>query len=219
LDDITGPVQEKIDDSIGSFAEYLGLHDFYSIYVLNLCEGQYASNQVHPGASIGSNSRNITSCGDQTFTFNFDLGKTLGLKPYGNEDNLVDMPKSSWPTEVNGGMRALETIPRIMSVVYCISLALTTVALALAICGIFFSGRCSACVNIMSSSIATLATGVASVLATILGRNTAELINAEGMQINISAQTGTKFLHLTWAATVCVLASSLIWCLECIRGR
>jgi hypothetical protein len=219
LDGITGSVQEEINDSISSFAKNLGLHDFYSIYVLNLCEGQYTPNQVNPGESSGSSFRNITSCSDRTFTFKFDLRKTLGLQPYGNENHLADMPKSSWPTEVNGGMRVVETIPRIMSVVYCISLTITAIALALAVFGIFFSGRCSACVNIMSSSIATLAAGVASILATLLGKNTAELINVEGTQINISAQTGTKFLRLTWAATVCMLTASLLWCLACIRGR
>ena len=208
-----------IDGSIDSFARYLGSHDFYSVYVLNLCEGQYSSGDVRPVLMSNSDRRNITSCGDKTFTFNFDLRKTLGLQADGSEDHSIDTPKSSWPPEVESGMRALETIPRIMSVVYCISLALTTVALALAAFGIFFSGRCSACVNIMFSSTATLAAGVASILATLLGKNTAEIINVEGTQINISAQTGTKFLRLTWAATACMLAASLLWCLACIRGR
>lgn len=219
LNEITGSVQGGIDGSIGSFARFLGLHDFYSIYVLNLCQGQYSSDQVRPILSSSNDPGNITNCGDKTFTFNFDLRKTLGLQPDNDQDRVVDMPRLSWPSEVNGGMRAIETIPRIMSVVYCISLTMTAIALALAIFGIFFSCRCSACVNIMSSSIATLAAGVASILATLLGKNTAELINAEGTQINISAQTGTKFLRLTWAATVCMLAASLLWCLACIRGR
>lgn len=212
-------MQGEIDGSIGSFATYLGLHDFYSIYVLNLCEGQYSSDEVRPGSSSSSDRRNITSCGDQTFAFKFDLRKTLGLQLDDGEDHMADMPKSSWPPEVNSGMRAFETIPRIMSVVYCISLALTTVALAFAVLGIFFSGRCSACVNIMSSSTATLTAGVASILATLLGKNAAELINAEGPLINVNAQTGTKFLRLTWAATACMLAASLLWCVACIRGR
>lgn len=204
---------------MSSFARYLGLHDFYSIHVLNLCEGQYNSSRMHPNVSSSSGPKNITSCGNSTFTFNFDLREALGSQPDDNEDLLVDTPKSSWPPEVNSGMRTLETIPRIMSVIYCISLALTTVALALAVFGIFLSGRCSACVNIMASSIATLAAGVASILATLLGKNTAGLINAEATQINITAQTGTKFLRLTWAATACMLAASLMWCLACIRGR
>lgn len=219
LNEITDSVQGGINGSIDSFARYLSSHDFYSIYVLNLCEGQYSSDEVRPVLMSDSNRRNITSCGDKTFTFNFDLRKTLGLQADGSEDHSIDTPKSSWPPEVESGMRAFETIPRVMSIVYCISLALTTVALALAVFGIFLSGRCSACVNIMSSSIATLAAGVASILATLLGKNTAGLINAEATQINISAQTGTKFLRLTWAATACMLAASLLWCLACIRGR
>jgi hypothetical protein len=71
----------------------------------------------------------------------------------------------------------------------------------------------------MFSSTATLASGVASILATLLGKNTAGLINVEATQINISAQNGMKFLRLTWAATACMLAASLLWCLACIRGR
>lgn len=219
MNGITGSAQEEIDDSINSLARYLGLHDFYSVYILNLCEGQYTPSQVHTVTSSSSYSKNITDCSNSTFTFNFDLRKTLGLEPDNNGDHLVDVPKSSWPDEVNGGMRALEAVPRIMSVVYCISLVFITIALALAVLGILFSGRLSACVNILSSFAAALAAGVASILATIIGKNTAELINEEGTQINISAQKGTKFLHLTWAVTVCMLIASCIWCLDCIYGR
>lgn len=189
------------------------------MYILNFCEGQYISNHVHTDASSSNNSKNITSCSNSTFAFNFDLRKTLGLELGNNGDHLVDMPKSSWPAGVNGGMRALETVPRIMSVVYCFSLVLITVALALAVFSIFFSGRLSACVNIMSSFTAALTAGVASILATVIGKNTAELINEEGTQINISAQKGTRFLHLTWAATMCMLTASCIWSLDCIFGR
>jgi hypothetical protein len=219
LNDITGSAQEEIDDSINSFARYLGSHDFYSVYVLNLCEGHYTPDNAHTIASSSSNFKNITGCGNNTFTFSFDLRKTLGLDLDNNEDHLVDVPRSSWPAEVDGGMRALETVPRIMSVVCCISLVFITIALALAALGIFFSGRLSACVNILSSFTAALAAGVASILATIVGKNTAELINEKGTKINISAQKGTKFLHLTWAVTICMLIASCIWCLDCIYGR
>jgi hypothetical protein len=219
LNEITGPAQEEVDDSIGSLARYLGSHDFYSVYVLNLCEGQHTSDQAHTDALSSSSFKNITGCSNGTITFNFDLRKSLGLGPDDNKNNSADVPKSSWPAEVNGGMRALEAIPRIMSVVYCISLGFITVASGLALVGIFFSGRLSAFINIVASLAAALATGVASILATVIGKNTAELINEEGVGINISAQKGTKFLHLTWAATVCMMTASCIWCLNCICGR
>lgn len=219
MNDITDSAQEEISDSINSLTRYLGLHDFYSVYVLNLCEGQYAPTDTHTVAPSSSNSKNITGCGNSTFTFGFDLRKTLGLEPGSKGDYLTDVPKSSWPAEVSGGMRALETVPRIMSVVYCICLVFISIALALAILGIFFSGRLSACVNVMSSFTATLAAGVASVLATVIGKNTAELINKEGTHLDLSSQKGTKFLHLTWATTLCMLIASCIWGLDCIYGR
>jgi hypothetical protein len=219
LNEITGPAQDDIDDSIGSLAKNLGLHDFYSVYVLNFCEGKYTPDQVHTNALSSSNFKNITGCSNGTFTFNFDLRKTLGLGPDNDRDHSAGVPKSSWPAEVDGGMRALETVPRIMSVVYCISLTFITIALTLAVLGILFSGRLSACINIVASFAAALAITVASILATVIGKNTAELINEERAGINIGAQKGTKFLHLTWAATVCMLIASCIWCLNCICGR
>ena len=125
----------------------------------------------------------------------------------------------SWPTEVNGGMSALELVPRILSVVYCVTIILVTIALAFAVLAVLFSGRFSACFNMISSLTAAIAAGVASILATAIGKNAAGLINEEGARINISAQEGKKFLNLTWAATICMLAASLTWFIGCIYGR
>lgn len=123
----------------------------------------------------------------------------------------VDMARISWPAEVGNGTRALEVVSRVMSAIYCISLASVTIALILAIFSIFLCGRLSACANILSSLTATLAVGVASILATVIGDQAADLINEKGPQIGISAQKGTKFLNLTWFATVCMLFASFIW--------
>lgn len=121
LDEITGSVQEEIDDSVTSLAGYTGLRDLNSIYILNFSERQYISNHVHTDTSFNKNSRDITSCSNSNFAPDLDLRNTLGLRLVNNRDHLVEMSMSSWPAGANSGMPALETVPRTIFVVYCIS--------------------------------------------------------------------------------------------------
>lgn len=217
---VAGSAQEVINNSITSFTGYLGSHDFYLVHVLNICRGYYAPTDTnHSGSSTESISKSHTVCSRPTFTFNFNLRRTLEEELGAKGNHLMHGTTQSWPTEVNGGMSALELVPRILSVVYCVTIVLVTIALAFAVLAVLFSGRFSACFNMISSLTAAIAAGVASILATAIGKNAAGLINEEGARINISAQEGKKFLNLTWAATTCMLAASLTWLIGCIYGR
>lgn len=198
----------------------MGLHDFYSIHVLNICEGYYRSTNASSRVGSGDTEpKNVTGCSKDTFTSGLDLRETMGRELGNVPDRNIDSAKLRWPTGVDAGMRALNAVSRVMSVVYCVGLASIGVALLLSTLSIFFSGRLSACVNILVSSVAVLAVSIASILATAIGDKAAVLINEGGKQIGISAQKSTKFLSLTWIAPACMLAASFVWCLDCICGR
>lgn len=187
---------------------------------MNFCEGFYTPTDM-PNATVskGDISKNVTGCSNRTAMYNFDPREMLQRELNESGHSNIDLTDLGWPDAVDDDIRALEVASNVMFVLYCIGIAFAALAFIAALVSVFLSGRLSAFINVMIDLIAFLAVGIASAIATAIAVKAADIINDKGERIGISAQKGSKFMALTWVATACLLAASLVWCFDCIAGR
>jgi hypothetical protein len=140
--DIESDIQGEINNLTADVARAINIHDFYSAYILDFCEGYYSPNAtVEPGHSKPR--KNVTSCSNKTALFHFDPTKIIQneLKP---GVNLSDI---KWPDQIENSIKVLEGAGKAMFVLYCMGIAFTGIALIGAIAGLIMSGRMSALLN------------------------------------------------------------------------
>ena len=146
---IESSIKSDLNKVIGDIAKELNLHDFYSAHVLDYCEGYYTPGPV--ANLTESPSKNVTHCSNQTALFHFDPALIIQneLKP---GVNLTDL---KWPKAIQNTIRAIELASKVMFVLYCIGIGAVGLALVGAIISLFASGRLSAIVNVMLSTVST----------------------------------------------------------------
>lgn len=221
MDLVPDSLEDDVDDAINSIAKELGLHDFYSVHIMDYCEGYYRPGPL-PNATLSKSDirKNVTSCSNHTAMYNFDpaqiLQEELDNSGHGYI-NLVD--DLNWPEDVTKGIKALRIAFRATFVLYCIAVGFIGVALILACISFFFEGRLSAFINVAVDWLAFVVVGIASAIATAVGVKGTDVINKYGDDIGISASYGSKFLIITWVATGLMLVASILWCCDCIVGR
>ncbi|KZM26271.1 uncharacterized protein EKO05_0002186 [Ascochyta rabiei] len=220
LNEIPNTISSTINDAIGEVTAKLGIEDFYSAHMLNYCEGQYTPAEA-ANATISQSdiSKNVTECSKNRAMYKFDptaileeaLNKTAGLD--------VTLDDLNWPSDIDKGIKTLNALMAAMFVLYCIAIALIFVALFAAALAVLVSGRLSACVNFLLSTLAFLAIGLASALVTAVMVKATHIINDKGADIGLQANWGGKFLALTWAATALMLVVVMTWVVEFCIGR
>jgi hypothetical protein len=220
LNEIPNQISSSINDKIGETTEKLGIEDWYSAHMLNYCEGQYTPAEVaNATVSQSDISKNVTECSKSRPMYKFNptaileetLNKTTGLD--------VTLSDLNWPEDIDTGIKTLNALMGAMFVLYCIAIALIFVALLASVLAIFMSGRLSACVNFLLSTLAFLAIGLASALVTAVIVKASSIINEKGNIIGLQASWGGKFLALTWAATGLMFVVILAWVVEFCIGR
>ncbi|CAK4032826.1 hypothetical protein MYCFIDRAFT_85950 [Lecanosticta acicola] len=214
-------LESDVENAITSLAKELGLHDFYSVHIMDYCEGYYTPSPL-PNRTLTKSEirKNVTSCSNQTAMYNFDPAEILQQELNNSGHGYIDLERNlDWPKDITNGIRALRLAARATFVLYCISLGLVGVALILACISFFLDGRLSALVNVVVDWLAFVVVGIASAIASAVGVKGTEVINEHGEKIGISADHGSKFLVITWVATGLMLVASMVWCADCIVGR
>ncbi len=127
LDSLGPSVIGNLNNAIEDITHYLNIHDFYSVHLLNYCEGYYEPTGVANAASDPS--RNVTYCSNRAALFHFDPTATLEqeLRPGVSLENL------HWPAAIQDGIRTLEIASNVMVILYYIGIA----AAGLAVIGSF----------------------------------------------------------------------------------
>ncbi|PNS18173.1 SUR7 family protein pun1 [Sphaceloma murrayae] len=220
LDAIPESIQDRAEDLLNTVARRLGLRDYYSVHLMTYCEGFYEPGSV-PNATLSASDidRNTTYCSNRTAFFEWDPRDSLqrNLNESGNSN--VNVSDLNWPSQIDDGIRALHTVQRATFVIYCVAIGLIALATIAAIISIVFSGRLSACGNILLSFLAFLAIGVASGLVTAIVIIGVRTLNRYAEQVGIQAQRGTGFLALTWSATAAMFICVVWWTADCCIGR
>lgn len=218
-DSITDGVTDEINSEISEVREKLGIEDWYSMHMLNYCEGQYepaeSSNSTLSKSDI---SKNVTECAKSTAMFKFNPTNIVqqALNASGLDITLSDL---SWPDDIQSGIDTLNAVMGAMFVLYVIAICLIFLSLVAAIVAVLTSGRLSACLNFFVSTLAFVAIAVASALVTAVMVKATDIINDQGSDIGLEAYWSGKFLAITWAATALMLVVVLTWVVEFCIGR
>jgi hypothetical protein len=218
-DPIVNSLEGDLNDATASLAKDLGFEDFYAIYVMDYCHGYFVPGPVK-NATVHNIKRNITGCSKTSAMFAFDptaaLEKSLNSsgRLSGTTANKV-LDSLNWPEDIQKGLHALRAAFKAQFVLYCIAIGFTALTLLSCIFWLFSGGRAGACSDIILSGLAFLFMGIASAIATAIAVKASNIINKHGDDIGVSANRGTGFLGLTWAATACLFVASMAGCLGC----
>ncbi|KAI5248193.1 integral membrane protein-like protein [Aureobasidium subglaciale] len=218
-DNVTNGIESSLNDKINSFAQDLGLHDFYSAHLLDYCSGYYTPSDL-PNATVSKSDidQNVTYCSNRTSFFHFNPTTTLETEL--NKTGLgITLEDLHWPDAVNDGIRTLRIAQKAAFILYCISAALLLIATLASLISFFFSGRFSAFIDISLWFLAFLAIALASAITTAVAVKASSVVNKHGRSIGVEAQRGIKFMAITWVATGLAGLSVFVWVFECLRGR
>ncbi|KAI4226802.1 MAG: hypothetical protein L6R36_002890 [Xanthoria steineri] len=213
LNSIENNIKGEVNDVIAGVAKALNIHDFYSAHLLNYCEGYFtpgplANKTVDPD-------KNVTQCSNRTALFHFDPTAAIQkeLKP---GISLADL---RWPSAIKDAVHTVEIASKAMFVLYCVGAAATGLALAGAFFGVLSDGRAAPLINNALASLALLALGIASAIASVIMSKVVHEVNKRGNDVGISASKGKTFLGMTWAATILMAIAAVAWIYEFVAHR
>ena len=210
---LTGEAEGRIHSIISSVARAINIKDFYSMYILDYCEGYYEPTALANATT--SPTRNITQCANTTTMFTFNITQILESEIRGGA-TLADL---DWPSDIQNAVDALNYAARAMFVLYCIGIGLTGLGMIAALFAVFAHGVLHAWLNGLFDLLAFICLGIASALATAIAVEVVKAVEQFGEPIGIAAYRGTGFLGLTWAATGLVLLATFTWVFDCCAGR
>ncbi|TVY16956.1 hypothetical protein LARI1_G006753 [Lachnellula arida] len=231
-DTIEGDLNGILNDVADKLSQKLGIKQWYSLHLMDSCEGTYAPNATEKGADL-----NITTCSNETAMcklFNlpkssllltcaqlvhFNIEKHLNqqLEAGGLHINLTDL---DFPDDIQKGLNDLTTALNATFVLYCIGIAAAGLAILTALVAFFLSGsRLISFGNLGLTSLSFAALLIASIIVTVVMKKASHLINKYGNAIGLYAYKGGKYLTITWVAVAVMAAASLCWVVEFCVGR
>lgn len=208
-----GSLNSLINDGTSEIASQLNISDFYSVHVMNYCQGMFEPNGT--AAVNGTHvSKNTTYCSPDDTMTSFNLTQVV-------EDALphkVSLSDIHWPKEITDAENAIHITSIATVILYAVAIGFAGLAFFGAIFGLFTTGRLSACLNVLVDLLGFLAIAAASAVATVVIIKAVDAVNKYGNEIGISATKGNMFLGMTWAATGLMLIATLISIAQLMAG-
>ncbi|KAI9800808.1 MAG: hypothetical protein M1825_003591 [Sarcosagium campestre] len=208
-DSVTGTIKNVTDGIADQIADAIGIEEFYSLHLMNYCEGTYTPTPTDEDAK-----KNVTYCSKQKANFDFNLTQILD-EQLNTDINIDDLGLTD---DINNGLNLLRTAVKGTFIVYCIGIALTGLCILLSLFGIFSESRVAASVNFTLFLISFIFLGVAAGIITsgaVKGTNT---INKYGEDVGLAAYRSNKLLGMAWAAAALMLVGALTWLVSCVTG-
>lgn len=211
---IEGDLDGILNNLADKLAQTLGIKQWYSLHMMDHCEGTYAPNATEKGAHL-----NVTTCSNDTSTFGFDIKAIINqqLESGPLHINISDL---DFPDQIQDGLNALATAFNATFIIYCIGIAAAGIAIITAALAFFMRGsRLVSFFNWGLTSLSFTALLISSIIITVVMKKAANLINKYGNDIGLYAYKGGKFLTLTWIAVAMMGVASLCWVGEFCVGR
>lgn len=218
LNDIGNDIADKLS------AE-LGISQWYSLHVMNACEGSYSPNATTPGAGY-----NTTNCTAQEAGFQFNLTEVVNHEiSFGPLDlNPADLPI---PDEITDAINYVNGFLLAIFVVFCIGAGFAGLSFLASIAALSMGARSQAgtvksgpsrgisLINTILSGLAAVALAIGAVTTTVIAKRGQNDINKKGGEVGISANAGTKFIIITWVSFASMFVAFLYWIVASIKGR
>lgn len=218
---------EKIEDNLADeLYEKLGIQQFYSMHLMDLCWGNFTPNATTLGAGWG-----VTNC-SQPLNWTESLGLTsmlnqslnvgpfqLDLADIGMVQDVVD--------SIDSVIHTLNTCVEAILAMYIIACLFLGGSMVLSVWAVFaltwttepgvhktVSGRTKNIAlysNLATAYLATFFLLIGNLVTTIGGKYVVEKVREHGKEFGLYAYMGGKFLALSWAAFAMVMVAALLW--------
>lgn len=209
--DVSGALSDIENDLADELAKKLGIKEFYSIHLVDLCDGDFEPNATNPDATF-----NVTNC---TTAFDYNmlnisamLDHELNVGPLSL--NLADLGFTK------GIQEKLDDIPKVikaivsMYIIAALFIGLTFFASIGAVLLIPKSGKIIVLANLGLAGLAVLFLLIGNLITTVGSNKVVEAVTSMGNGIGLYAQQGGKFIAMTWATFALMLLSVFYWAYE-----
>lgn len=213
-DEIVDDVNDIVGDIADKLAEELGIHQWYSLHLMDLCLGEYSPNATAKGAD-----KNVTHCTKQTAMYKFDISKQIEKELSIGKFN-ISLEDIGWPDAIQDGLNGLAMAMNATFVLYAIAIASAGCAIIAAVIAFFLHGsRLISLGNWGLASLSFVTFLIASIIITIVQNKASHILNKYGNDIGLYAYKGGKYLIITWVAVAAMFLASAAWVVEFCIGR
>ncbi|KAH7035484.1 actin cortical patch SUR7/pH-response regulator pali [Microdochium trichocladiopsis] len=230
-DDIQDAVTDQVNDVIGDLADEitdkLGISQWYSLHVMNWCQGDFAPNSSVVGAWY-----NTTNCTERAAGIRFNLTEILNheISVGPLHFNTAEIPL---PERVERAVEDLNSALFALFVLFVLGAALSGFSILLTLATIAFSvlwgrrnghrrqaGHKKTIIgNAVFNFLAVVVLAVAAAIATVIARKASAEITDAGDEVGISANAGMKFIGLCWGAFGAMFLAFVFWSSLCCFPR
>ncbi|CAH0015604.1 unnamed protein product [Clonostachys rhizophaga] len=204
--DVTEKINDVVGDVAGDVAESIGISEWYSIHVMNACEGDYSPNSTVSGASL-----NITNCTTSEAGFHLNMtalmDKELGVGPF--DINIADL---GWDEKMQEKLDIVNKVLLGLFVLYVLGIGFSGLATILCVAAFLLpENRLVAVGNLLLALLATIVLIIASILITVTVTKGVSEFNNLSEKIGVTIVRGNPFLIISWVAAVVMLVAMVFW--------
>ena len=213
-DDVVDTINDIGNNIADKLADELGIHEFYSLHLMDMCYGSYKPNTTAPGAS-----KNVSRCTKTTAMYHFDIAEQLDSELQLGPLSL-SLSDINWPDQIQDGLDALNAAMDATFILYCIGIAAAGLAIIASAVAVFLHGsRMVSLGNWGLAAISFLALLISSIIVTIVQKKASDVINKYGNDVGVYAYKGGKYLTITWVSVAAMLVALTCWTIEFCIGR
>ncbi|CAG8978570.1 hypothetical protein HYALB_00010534 [Hymenoscyphus albidus] len=217
VDDIQDEANKLLNEAAEEVAKKLGIKEFYSLHLMDMCEGDYKPKSPNSTIVKGA-SKNVTKCSNQTAMYHFDLVGPIDQKLMASPLK-TNLSRLNFPDDIQEGLDALSTALNVTFVLYCIGIAAAGLVILLSLASFFSGNRLLTTINISLASISFLALLIASIAVTVVQKKATKTINKFSEKVGIEAYRGGKYLALTWTSVAVMGVAAAVCVLGCCTER
>ncbi|KAK1248331.1 hypothetical protein MKX08_006551 [Trichoderma sp. CBMAI-0020] len=205
--------RDSLDDAFGdlfnnltaNMAGLLGISDWYSIHIINACQGEF----VHNATSSGS--LNTTSCTRLSRSSQFNLtgilGQEMTVGPFGL--GLADI---NWPDTIQNKINSFNSALLAFYIFFVIGVGSSGVSMLAGVLVFFFGDkRIMLFANIIPTTLAAIIITLGCIIITSASSIAINAINKAGAKVTLVADKGVNFYIISWTAAVFTMLSTLFW--------
>ncbi|KAK0632654.1 actin cortical patch SUR7/pH-response regulator pali [Immersiella caudata] len=219
IDSLQSDIADRVND-IGNevadeLAERLGIHEFYSLHALTICEGDYAPNATTPGAD-----RNVTEC-HKGFTEGYNISVLLdhGLRVGPYRLTLADL---GFTDELQDAIDTLNKVLKAFAALLIVAVGFTGLSMLSSIAALVLiprHERKAVLINLILAGAALSFMVLSGLVGTITASIATDKVNEKGDDIGLSSSMGKGYLIITWVAVGLMLITFGYWLWQFIRSR
>ncbi|KAK7888579.1 hypothetical protein LTR67_008925 [Exophiala xenobiotica] len=185
----------------------IGISEYYAVYTMNYCEGNYLPHYYDKGAKAV-----LTSCKTPSVSRRFDMVSIIedALDNVGASLNQsLSLDDLDWPDGITNAFDYVASASTAMVAFFFIALVFLLLATLTGTIALFRPSKDITVILLMTSVIAFMTLAICAGLSTAVITTVVNGINSNGDDIGVSAKQGDTFMALMWSAVALLFVSSL----------